>query len=114
MSKNRIKILRGKFYSNYKTGGSHPSYVFSKNKKKNLYSCVIFDTTDGRHRSPLVHPISDDVDNSYVQNRPLICQKNDFGNHELAGLKIHKDDKPRINWVKRNNPRYTNKTKKKK
>ena len=114
MSKNRIKIFRGKFYSNYRTGGGHPSLVFSKNKKKNLYSCVVFDTTDGKHRKPLIHPISDKVDKSFVQNRPLICQKNDFGNHELKNLKINKEDKPRVEWVKRNNPRYTSKTKKEK
>ena len=105
--KNRIKLFKGRFYSNYKTGGAHPALIIKKDKKHNEYLCVVFDSTNGRHRTKLKHPISENERNSYVQNRPLISKKNDFGNHILCGLKIHKEDKMMIKVVSRRKPRYS-------
>ena len=64
---------------------------------------------EGRHRTKLKHAISNKVEKSFVQNRPLLTTKNDFGNHELQGISIHKEDKPRIKLVKRKNPRFSKK-----
>ena len=105
--KNKIKLFRGRFYSNFKTGGGHPALIISKNKNRNEYTCVVFDSTNGRHRTKLRHPISKNESNSYIQNRPFISRKNDFGNHQLEGLIIHKDDKILVELVKRRKPRYS-------
>ena len=72
MSKNKIVLLKGKFYSIYTTGGSHPSLLFKKNRKKNKYYVIVFDSSNGRHRTILKHATSDNVKESYVQNRPLL------------------------------------------
>ncbi len=108
MSK-KIKLIRGRFYSIYTTGGSHPSLIFKINRRKNKYVVIVFDSSDGRHRTKLVHPISEKVKESYVQNRPLLTTKKDFGNHELQGIAIDKEDKPRIKIVKSRNPRISKK-----
>ena len=109
MSKKQPKLLRGKFYPIYTTGGSHPSLLYKKNHKKNQYHVVVFDSSDGRHRTKLKQPIGDGVKESYVQNRPLLTTKKDFGNHELLGLRIHSEDKKRIEFVKRRNIRISKK-----
>ena len=105
----KAKLIRGKFYSIYTTGGSHPSLIFKINRRKNKYIVVVFDSSEGRHRTKLIHPISDKVEMSFVQNRPLMTTKKDFGNHELQGMSINKEDKPRIKIVKRRNPRISKK-----
>ena len=107
MAKNKIKLFKGRFYTNYKSGGNHPSLLYKKNKRKNNYSCVIFDSTSGRHRTKMKHPISPDRKTSFIQNRPMICKKNDFGNHQLNGLSINKEDKILVEIVKRRKPRYS-------
>lgn len=111
MSRTRIKIVRGKYYSIFTTGGSHPALVFKKNKKRNMYYVIVFDSSPGRHRTKLAHPTSDNVKNSYVQNRPLVVTKREFGNHEFLGLMVHKQDKPIIEIVKRREPRLSRKFK---
>ena len=74
MSK-KIRVIRGRFYSIYTTGGSHPSLVFKINRRKNKYVVVVFDSSSGRHRTELKHAISDKVDKSFVQNRPLLKKR---------------------------------------
>ena len=112
MSKTKIKLLRGRFYSIYTTGSSHPSLIFKKNKRKNRYFAVVFDSSNGRHRTKLKHPTSPNVSESYAQNRPILGVKQDFGNHELLNIKVHKDDKPIIIMIERRPPRMTKKYKK--
>ena len=107
MSKRKKILLRGKFYAVYTTGGSHPSLLYKKNKRRNKYFVVVFDSSNGRHRTKLKHPTSKNVAESYVQNRPLLGVKKDFGNHELQGISISKEDKPTIEIVKRKTPRLT-------
>ncbi len=43
MSKKQIKLQKGKFYSIYTTGGSHPSKLYKKNKRKNKYYVIVYD-----------------------------------------------------------------------
>ncbi len=107
MSKRKkIKLLRGKFYIVY-SSGSHPSLIFKKNKKKNKYDAVVFGTTEGHHRTKLRHPISPNINQSVVHNRPVRGTRKDFGDKEMIGLSIHKDDKAIINSVKRKTPLET-------
>ena len=107
MSKKKQLLLRGKFYAIYTTGASHPSLLYKKNKRKNKYQVVVFDSSNGRHRTKLKHPTSPTIKESYVQNRPLVGTRKDFGNHELLGIKIHRDDKVIIQIVKRRKPKMT-------
>ena len=112
MSKKKLKLLKGRFYSIFTTGGSHPSLLFRKNKRKNKYYIVVFDSSNGRHRTRLRYPTSKEVKESYVQNRPLLSVRKDLGNHELFGLRIHKEDKVMIEIVKHRKPRMTKNYKK--
>ena len=113
MSKRKkIKIIKGKFYATFHTGGKgHPSLVFRKNKNKNRYWVVVFDTTERDDRKKLKHPIEQKVKTSYVQKRPALASHGDLGDHELVGLKINKEDKPYIEIVKRKKPLLTKKYK---
>ena len=107
MSKSRNKLLRGKIYHVYTTGGPHPSLIFKKNRRKNKYFAVVFDTSEGRHRTKLSHPTNPNVKQSFVQNRPILGRRRDFGNRELINIRVHKDDKIIIEIVKRRKPRLT-------
>lgn len=111
--RKKIKILKGKFYVTFHTGGrGHPSLIFRKNKRKNKYWLVVFDTSPRHDRKKLSHPIEPSVEQSYVQKRPVVASHGDLGDHELIGLHIHKDDKPRIEMVKTKKPFMTKKYKK--
>ena len=110
-SKRRIKIRRGKFYIYY-PNGSHPSLIFSKNKRKNRYDAIVFGTTPGRHRIKLDHPMSPNVEMSVVQTRPVRGVRSDFGDKEVIGLYINKDDKIKIEIIKRRKPKKSAKYKK--
>ena len=113
MSKRKkIKILRGKFYVTFHTGKrGHPSLVFRKNKKKNKYWIVVFDTTPRDDRKLLQKPIEPTVKKSYAQKRPVIALHGDLGDHELKGLSINKIDKPIIKSIKKKKPLLTRKYK---
>ena len=58
------------------------------------------------------HPLEPSVEESYIQKRPVIASHGDFGNHELVGLVVHKEDKPLIKTIKRKKPLLTKKYKK--
>lgn len=107
MSKRKkVKLLRGKFYIVY-VSGNHPSLIFKKSRKKNRYDAVVFGTTGGHHRTALQHPISPNVKQSVIHNRPIRGTRKDFGDKELLGLSIAKVDKPLIKNIKRKKPLET-------
>ena len=107
MSKRKKnKLLKGKFYIVY-TSGNHPSLIFKKNKKKNRYDAIVFGTAGGHHRTILQHPISPNVKQSVIHNRPIRGTRRDFGDKELFGLSVNKADKPLIKTVKRKKPLET-------
>ena len=111
-NRKRIKLLKGKFYTTFHTGGKgHPSLLFKKSKSKNKYWIVVFDTTARDDRKLLKYPIEISVKQSYVQKRPAIASHGDFGEHELLGLRIHKEDKTTIKLVKKRKPLLTKKYK---
>ena len=113
MSKKKCKLLKGRFYFIYTTGGQHPSLIFKKNRRKNKYYAVVLGTSGGRHRTQLKHPTSPTIAQSYVQNRPLLGIRKDFGTRELMNIKIHRDDKIIIKIVEHREPKLTNEYKKK-
>ena len=111
MSKKRkIQLKRGKFYASYPNGG-HPALIYKKNKRKNRYDAVVFGTTPGHHRKELNVPISNNVNRSVVQTRPIRGVRSDFGNKELVGLKVDKSDKSSIEVIKRKKQLETRKYK---
>ena len=107
MSKKRKnKLLRGKFYSSYPTGG-HPALIYRKNKRKNKYDAIVFGTTIGKHKTRLKKPISNTVKQSVVQNRPIRGVRKDFSDKELTNLKLDKQDKPLIKIIEKRKPLKT-------
>lgn len=109
-NKRKKKIRRGKFYISYPSGG-HPSLIFRKNKRKNMYDAIVFGTTPGHHRIVLSYPISLNIRVSVIHTRPIRGVRSDFGDKELAGLTIHKADKIKLEIVKRKKPEMTRKYK---
>lgn len=104
----------GKFYfihDGSKTG--HPGLIISKDDNANRYLVVRFDSDKFgdipkiqrgvRHITMLVHPTSDDVKNSYVHNRPMLCKRKDIGS-ELFNLLVHDEDAIIIEKVSANAP----------
>jgi len=110
--RNRIRIVRGKFYTTFHTGRlGHPSFVFRLNRKRNMYWIVVFDTTGRNDRIMLKVPIESTVKASFIHKKPVIASHGDLGDHELVGLKIDKVDKPRIEIIKRKKALLTKKYK---
>ena len=96
------KLIRGKFYIHNDENGGHPALIFEKNFKKNKYKAVKFTTKNGKRRTRLKHNINgNDDEPSYVHNYPVESKRYMFSSKELKGLKVHKDDKPLINKIKR-------------
>ena len=122
MSKLEIKqnknIEVGKFYflhDGSKTG--HPCLVISKDDAKNRYLVVRFDSDKFgdtpkkdrgvRHIIKLKYPISKDVINSYVRNRPMLCKRRDIGIKELTNIRIHIDDLIIIQRITKKDPQLS-------
>ena len=112
------KVEKGKFYlihDGSKTG--HPCYVITADDVNNRYLVVRFDsdkfgavTKEERgmkHITKLKYPISDNIENSYVKNRPMICKRKDIGSKELIGMVINKEDRATIEKVSNNNPQLS-------
>jgi len=104
----------GKFYfihDGSKTG--HPGLIISKDDNANRYLVVRFDSDKFsdipkiqrgvRHITMLAHPTSDDVKNSYVHNRPMLCKRKDIGS-ELLNILVHDEDTTIIEKVSANAP----------
>lgn len=104
----------GKFYfihDGSKTG--HPGFVVWKDDEANRYLVVRFDSDKigdipkmhrgVRHITILSHPTTNDVKNSYVHNRPMLCKRKDIGG-ELPKMSLSKDDLNIIENVSMNNP----------
>ena len=113
MSKNKssnqstpAKIIEvGKFYfihDGTKTG--HPGLIIKANDQENRYLVIRFDSDKYnetpkfkrgvRHITKLKIPISNQVMNSYVHNRPMLCKRKDIGK-KLMGLCISIKNKQR-------------------
>lgn len=93
-------LEKGKFYS----VNGHPGMIFWKNDKKNKYKAVVTGTSFGRHKTKLKHPTEARISYLFVNNRPVLGKRSNFGSKELKGMKFHKEDKDIINVIKRRKP----------
>ena len=95
-------IRRGTFHLHNDKNGGHPALIYYANHKNNLYKCIKFTHKPGSRRTRLKHNIDPiGKGNTYVIISPVIDKKRNFGSKELKGLRIHKEDKPLINYIKR-------------
>ena len=93
-------LEKGKFYSVNK----HPGLIIFKNDKKNIYLAVVTGTTKRKHQTKLKHPTEAKVKNSYVNNRPVLGKRKQFGSKELIGMRIHREDRITIRVIGRRKP----------
>ncbi len=87
------KIEVGKFYlihDGSKTG--HPGIVVWKDDLCNLYLIIKFGSTNNIDNVPLKHPISTNVNKSYVYKRPLLCKRRDIGKELIVDMAINEED----------------------
>ena len=105
MSKKKIynkHLEKGRFYIHSDGHGGHPALLYKKGDKKNKYYVVVFTSSPGKKRTKLKHSIeSSKVKRSFVHNLPTVAKRRDLGKKEMTGLKIHKEDKPLIEVIKR-------------
>lgn len=108
-------LEKGRFYTVHDGSTSgHPGRIAWKNDDKNLYLAVVTGTTYDKHKIRLKHPTDKSTSVSYVDSRPFMGRRRDFGNKELVGMKFHKDDKPLIKVIERRKPIYSQTLKRRK
>ena len=103
MSKKKIynkHLEKGKFYSVNK----HPGLIVFKNDKRNIYIAVVTGTSKHKHQTKFKHPTEKKVETSYVNNRPVSGRRKHFGSKELAGMRIHSDDRIVIRIISKRKP----------
>ena len=112
VSKN---IEVGKFYfihDGSKTG--HPGYVVWKDDEVNRYLVVRFDSDKKeeipksergvRHITKLSHTTDENIVNSYVRNRPMLCKRKDFGILDFSNMHLHPDDLEIVSEISKREP----------
>ena len=105
MSKKKIyskHLEKGRFYIHSDGHKGHPSLLYKKNDRKNLYFVVIFTSKNGPRRTRLKYSIEPSkVKQSFVHNMPTIAKRRDLSSKPMNGLMIHKDDKPIIRLIEK-------------
>lgn len=105
MSKKKIynkHLEKGRFYIHNDKRGGHPSLLFKKRDSKNMYFIIIFTSSNGPKRTRLKHSIEPiKVKVSFVHNTPTVAKRRDLGSKPMIGLKLNKEDKPLIEFIKR-------------
>ena len=105
MSKKKIynkHLEKGRFYIHSDGHGGHPSLLYKKSDKRNVYFVVIFTSSPGPRRIKLRHSIEPiKVKSSFVHNMPTKSKRRDLGSRPLQGIKVNKEDKPLIESIKR-------------
>ena len=105
MSKKKIynkHLEKGRFYIHSDGHGGHPSLLYKKNDKKNIYFVVIFTSSPGPRRKRLKHSIEPiKIKVSFVHNTPRVSSRRELGSKPMIGLSIDKEDKPLIESIKR-------------
>ena len=93
-------LEKGRFYSVH----NHPGLIVAKSDKKNQYLAVITGSSFHRHQTMLKHSTEKRIKRSYVNNRPVLGKRKHFGSRELAGMRIHRDDRSLIRVIKKRKP----------
>ena len=103
MSKKKIynkHLEKGRFYIHSDGHGGHPSFLYKKRDKKNMYFIIIFTSSKGPKRTKLKHSIEPiKVKVSFVHNSPSIVKRRDLKPKPMVGLRINKEDKPIIKTI---------------
>lgn len=95
-------LRKGTFHLHNDKNGGHPALIYSANHKKNRYEAIQFTHKNASDRTKLKHNIDPlDKRNTYVVNEPIVDKRYNFGSKEFNRYRIHKDDKPIINKIKR-------------
>ena len=118
-SKAQVKVITvGEFYfihDGSQTG--HPGFILSKDDENNRYLVARFDSDKYsdkktkiergvRHITKLIKPTNQNVKNSYVHNRPMICKRKDIG-IKLFDLSLSDEDIVLISKIANANPEYS-------
>ena len=105
MSKKKIynkHLEKGRFYIHSDGHGGHPALLYKKIDKKNIYYLVVFTSSPGPKRKRLLHSIEPiKIKVFFVHNTPKTSKRRELSKSPMKGLKIHKDDKPLIEVIKR-------------
>lgn len=103
------KLQKGRFY--YVHEGSptgHPGMIYWKNDKKNLYLSLTTGTSYNKDLLPLNAPTDSQVKMSYVNKKPFLGKRKDYGNKVLVDMKFSKLDKKMIlHDISKAEPRYS-------
>ena len=114
--KEIIKILKtGCFYfvhDGSKTG--HPGMVYWKNDQRNLYLAITTGSSEQNnpHFEKLVEPTASDVTVSFVNKRPFLGKRRDFGSKKLEKMSFFIGDFEILVKVTKREPRTGNRIKK--
>lgn len=105
MAKKKIynkHLEKGRFYIHSDRKGGHPSLLYKKSDRKNIYMIIIFTSSPGPKRTKLKKSIEPTkVKVSFVHNLPTVSKRKNLGSKELKGLKISKEDKPLIKSIEK-------------
>ncbi len=95
-------LEKGRFYVHSDARGGHPALLYKKRDKKNLYFIIVFISSDGPKRKKLKHSIEPiKIKVSFVHNAPKVSKRRELSSTPMIGLKIDKEDKPLIEFIKR-------------
>lgn len=76
-------------------------YYIRKMIKKNKYHIVTFTTSKGKNRTKLKHDINPRTNKEvYVLDKPKVVKRNSLFSL-FKGYRVHKDDKPLVQSIKR-------------
>ena len=107
MGKKKIyskHLEKGRFYLHNDRHGGHPSLLYKKRDKKNMYFIIVFTSKPGPRRKKLKHSIEPTkIKNSFVHELPSQVKRRDLSPKELKGIKINKEDKPLIKSIENKN-----------
>ncbi len=112
MSKKKIinkKLRKGRFYLVHDGSKSgHPGMIYWKNDNKNLYLALTTETTYNKNLIKLHHKVSPNVKVSFVNKRPFLGKRKNFGDKSLIAIRFHKNDKKRVlRAISKKEPRYS-------
>ncbi len=95
-------LKKGRFYRHHDSNGGHPSLIIGARKKKKQYKAICFTSDKESGYRKLKHDINPKRNKkSYVKNVPINADDKTFVKSEWKGLRIHPEDKPTINLIKR-------------
>ena len=115
MSESKKDLKTGCFYLTHDGSKSgHPGMIYWKNDKKNLYLAITTGTSEkgDPHFLELTEPTEKGVSHSYVNKRPFLGKRRDFGSNEKKSMSFHVGDYEILIKVCKNSPRVSKRIKK--